>query len=39
MKNVFNNLQRRVGKIGSFCFAEGLACAVGAKQNVPMCGG
>jgi len=25
-----------VGKIGSLAFAEGLACAVGAKANVPM---
>jgi len=25
-----------VGKIGSLAFAEGMACAVGAKANVPM---
>jgi hypothetical protein len=24
-----------VGKNGSFAFAEGFACAVGAKANVP----
>jgi len=28
----------RVRKIGSFDFALALACAVGAKANVPMCG-
>jgi nicotinamide riboside transporter PnuC len=28
-----------VGKIGSFGFACVSACALGAKPNVPMCGG
>ena len=49
-QNIFNILKGALAKNGSLAFAEGLACALGAKANVPfvrlakielkkMCGG
>ena len=34
-QNIFNILKGALAKNGSLAFAEGLACAVGAKANVP----